>query len=172
MQPWRRETFNISTDPELDAKVRVVGSYLSPPEKVLVVCINGKTQIRALDPTAPILPMHNGLPEKASQRQTPSRHHEFVHGVQRHTQAEFLDLLIIVAKAYTRARVHSSRKTTPRHIHLKVKAWLANNPRVTINFTPTCGLLMTFENCFDGRDDQCVPFIDHDRRSTPRKSPL
>ena len=67
LQPWRRETFKFSTDPELDAKVRdVVGLYLNPPDRVVVVCIDEKSQIRALDRTAPILPMRPGLPEKAT----------------------------------------------------------------------------------------------------------
>jgi len=50
LKPWKRETFKFSTDPELDAKVRdVVGLYLNPPEKAVVVCIDEKTQIQALD---------------------------------------------------------------------------------------------------------------------------
>ena len=67
LQPWRRETFKFSTDPELEAKVRdVVGLYLDPPEKAVVLSIDEKSQIQALDRTAPILPMRPGLPEKAT----------------------------------------------------------------------------------------------------------
>jgi hypothetical protein len=67
LQPRRRETFKFSTDPELDAKVRdVVGLYLNPPDKAVVVCIDEKSQIQALDRTAPILPIRPGLPEKAT----------------------------------------------------------------------------------------------------------
>jgi len=67
LQPWRRETFKFSTDPALDAKIRdVVGLYLNPPEKAVVVCIDEKSQIQALDRTAPILPIRLGLPEKAT----------------------------------------------------------------------------------------------------------
>ena len=67
LQPWRRETFKFSTDPELDAKVRdVVGLYLNPPDNAVVVCIDEKSQIQALDRTAPILPIRPGLPEKAT----------------------------------------------------------------------------------------------------------
>jgi len=119
LKPWKRETFKFSTDPELDAKVRdVVGLYLNPPEKAVVVCIDEKTQIQALDRTAPILPMRAGLPEKAT--------HDYLrHGTtslfaalqvatgtvtdacyQRHTHAEFLDFLKLVAKAYPRVRLH------------------------------------------------------------------
>src|SRR5438445_5875812 len=65
LKPWRRETFKFSTDPELEAKVRdVVGLYLSPPEKAIVLCVDEKSQIQALDRTAPILPLRPGLPER------------------------------------------------------------------------------------------------------------
>ena len=65
LQPWRVETFTFSTDPELDAKVRdVVGLYMNPPTKAVVVCVDAKTQIQALDRTAPILPLRPGVPEK------------------------------------------------------------------------------------------------------------
>ena len=58
LQPWRVETFKFPTDPELQAKVKdVVGLYMNPPENAIVVCIGEKTQIQALDRTAPILPL-------------------------------------------------------------------------------------------------------------------
>ena len=67
LQPWRRETFKFSTDPQLEAKIRdVVGLYLDPPEKAVVLCVDEKSQIQALDRTAPILPLRPGLPEKAT----------------------------------------------------------------------------------------------------------
>jgi len=65
LQPWKVETFKFSTDQELEAKIRdLVGLYLDPPEKAVVVCIDEKTQIQALDRTAPILPIRPGVPEK------------------------------------------------------------------------------------------------------------
>ena len=65
VQPWRRETFKFSTDPELEAKVRdVVGLYLDPPENAIVLCVDEKSQIQALNRTAPILPVQPGLPER------------------------------------------------------------------------------------------------------------
>ena len=65
LQPWRVETFKFSTDPELDAKVRdVVGLYFAPPDKAVVLSIDEKSQVQALDRTAPILPLRPGLPEK------------------------------------------------------------------------------------------------------------
>src|SRR5438132_2316579 len=67
LQPWRAETFKFSTDPQLEAKVRdVVGLYLNPPEKAIVLCVDEKSQIQALNRTQPILPVRPGLPERAT----------------------------------------------------------------------------------------------------------
>jgi hypothetical protein len=67
LQPWRRETFKFSTDPKLEGKIRdVVGLYLEPPEQAVVLSIDEKSQIQALDRTALILPLRPGLPEKAT----------------------------------------------------------------------------------------------------------
>jgi Winged helix-turn helix len=67
LQPWRRGTFKFSTDPLLEAKVRdVVGLYLHPPDGAIVLCVDEKSQIQALDRTAPILPLRPGLPERAT----------------------------------------------------------------------------------------------------------
>src|SRR5215218_7501492 len=63
--PWRTETFKFSTDPQLEAKVReVVGLYLHPPERAIVVCVDEKSQIQALSRTAPNLPLRPGSPER------------------------------------------------------------------------------------------------------------
>jgi len=163
LQPWRRETFKFSTDPELDAKVRdVVGLYLNPPDKAVVVCVDEKTQVQALDRTAPILPMRAGLPEKAT--------HDYVrHGTtslfaalevatgkvtdkcyQRHTNVEFLDFLKLVAKAYRRVKLHVVADNYATHKHPNVKAWLERNPRVTIHFTPTSGSWLNMVEIFFG----------------------
>jgi hypothetical protein len=65
VQPWRAETFKFSTDPELVAKVTdIVGLYLSPPANAVVLCVDEKSQIQALDRTAPTLPMQIGIPER------------------------------------------------------------------------------------------------------------
>jgi hypothetical protein len=67
VQPWRAQTFKFSTDPQLEAKVRdVVGRYLHPPEKAVVLCIHEKPQIQAVQRTAPTLPVRPGHPEAAS----------------------------------------------------------------------------------------------------------
>ena len=163
LQPWRRETFKFSTDPELDAKVRdVVGLYLNPPDKAVVVCIDEKSQIQALDRTAPILPMRPGLPEKAT--------HDYVrHGTTtlfaalevatgkvtdachpRHTHAEFLAFLKQVAKAYPRVPLHVVADNYATHKHPAVQAWLAKHPRVRMHFTPTSGSWLNLVEVFFG----------------------
>jgi hypothetical protein len=71
VQPWRAETFKFSTDPELVAKVTdVVGLYLAPPQDVVVLCVDEKSQIQALDRTAPMLPLQPGLPERRTHTTT------------------------------------------------------------------------------------------------------
>ena len=163
LQPWRTETFKFSTDPELDAKIRdVVGLYLNPPEKAVVVCIDEKSQIQALDRTAPILPIRPGLPERAT--------HDYVrHGtttlfaalevatgrveqacLPRHRHQEFLAFLKQVAKAYPRVKLHVVCDNYATHKHPAVKAWLARNPRITLHFTPTSGSWLNMVEIFFG----------------------
>src|SRR3954447_25988551 len=65
VQPWRRQTFKFSTDPALEAKIRdVVGLYLHPPQRAVVVCVDEKPQIQALERTAPTLPVRPGSPAR------------------------------------------------------------------------------------------------------------
>src|SRR3954467_7059751 len=65
VQPWRAETFKFSTDPQLEAKIRdVVGLYLHPPAKAVVLCVDEKPQVQALERTAPPLPARPGAPER------------------------------------------------------------------------------------------------------------
>ncbi len=67
LQPHRRESWKLSKDPQFIDKVRdVVGLYLNPPERAVVLCVDEKSQIQALDRTAPILPMLPGVPERAT----------------------------------------------------------------------------------------------------------
>jgi transposase len=134
---------------------------VNPPDKAVVVWVDDKTQVQALDRTAPILPMRPGLPEKAT--------HDYVrHGTtslfaglevatakvtdacyQRHTHAEFLDFLKLVAKTYPRGKLHVVADNYATHKHPKVKDWLAKNPRVTMHFTPTSGSWLNLvEVCF------------------------
>ena len=82
LQPWRSETFKFSTDPQLEAKVRdVVGLYLNPPDKAIVLCVDEKSQVQALDRTAPTLPMRLGSAGETDPRLHPPRHHHPVRRV-------------------------------------------------------------------------------------------
>jgi len=163
VQPWRRETFKFSTDPALEAKVRdVVGLYLDPPEKAVVLCVDEKSQIQALDRTAPILPLRPGLPEKAT-------HDYRRHGTttlfaalevatgkvtdacyDRHGKAEFLAFLKKVARAYPRRELHVVVDNYHTHKHDDVNAWLAKHPRITLHFTPTSGSWLNLVEVFFG----------------------
>src|SRR5881394_170475 len=67
LQPWRTESFKFSTDPALEAKIRdVVGLYMNPPDKAVVLCVDEKPQTQALERKAPVLPLRPGVPEKRS----------------------------------------------------------------------------------------------------------
>jgi transposase len=150
VQPWRAESFRFSTDPELVGKVTdVVGLYLAPPQNAVVLCVDEKSQIQALDRTAPILPLQPGLAERRS--------HDYVrHGTTtlfaaleiatgqvtaackpRHRNTEFLAFLKQVARAYPEAELHLVMDNYAAHKHPAVKTWLAANPRVVVHFTPT-----------------------------------
>jgi transposase len=163
VQPWRRQTFKFSTDPQLEAKVRdVVGLYLDPPDKAIVLCVDEKSQIQALDRTAPILPLRPGLPEKAT-------HDYRRHGTttlfaalevatgkvtdacyDRHGKAEFLAFLKKVARAYPRRELHVVVDNYHTHKHPEIDAWLVKHARITLHFTPTSGSWLNLVEVFFG----------------------
>ena len=163
VQPWRRETFKFSTDPELEAKVRdVVGLYLDPPEKAIVLCVDEKSQIQALDRTAPILPLRPGLPERATHDYKRNGTTNLFAALEvatgkvtdrcyeRHGKAEFLDFLKRVARAYPRRELHVVLDNYHTHKHDDITAWLATHPRVTLHFTPTSGSWLNLVEVFFG----------------------
>jgi len=163
LQPWRVETFKFSTDPELEAKIRdVVGLYLHPPENAVVLCLDEKSQVQALDRTAPILPIRPGLPEKQTHvyrrygTTTLFAALEVATGkvvnacYHRHRHQEFLRFLKVVAKTYPRVKLHVVADNYATHKHPAVKAWLARNPRITMHFTPTSGSWMNMVEIFFG----------------------
>jgi len=150
VQPWRAESFRFSTDPELVGKVTdVVGLYLAPPENAVVLCVDEKSQIQALDRTQPVLPMQPHLIERRS--------HDYIrHGTStlfaaleiatgqvtaamkpRHRRQEFLAFLRQVARAYPDRELHLVMDNYAAHKTPEVKAWLEANPRITVHFTPT-----------------------------------
>jgi transposase-like protein/transposase len=163
VQPWRRETFKFSTDPQLEAKVRdVVGLYLNPPEKAVVLCVDEKSQIQALNRTAPILPLRPGLPEKATHDDRRNGTTTLFAALEvatgkvvdecydRHGKAEFLDFLKTVAKAYPRRELHVVLDNYHTHKHDEINAWLTKHPRITLHFTPTSGSWLNLVEVFFG----------------------
>ena len=152
IKPWRSRSFRFSTDPELEAKVvDIVGLYLNPPENAVVLSVDEKSQIQALDRTMPVLPMQPGLVERRS--------HDYVrHGTTtlfaaleiatgkvtaavrpRHRHQEFLAFLKQVAKAYPDEELHLVMDNYAAHKRPEIRAWLAANPRIQVHFTPTSG---------------------------------
>jgi hypothetical protein len=163
VQPWRQGTFKFSTDPELEAKVRdVVGLYLDPPRNAIVLCIDEKSQIQALNRTQPILPVRPGLPEKATHdykrngTTTLFAALEVATGTvtdrcyDRHGKAEFLDFLKLAAKTYPRQELHVVLDNYHTHKHDDINRWLAKHPRITLHFTPTSGSWLNLVEVFFG----------------------
>jgi len=150
IQPWRSGSFRFSTDPELVGKVTdVVGLYLAPPEDAVVLCVDEKSQIQALDRTAPVLPTQPHLIERRSADYV--RHGtttlfaalEIATGKvtealkPRHRRQEFLAFLRQVARAYPDCELHLVMDNYAAHKTPEVRAWLTANPRVLVHFTPT-----------------------------------
>jgi transposase len=161
--PHRVRTFKLSRDPEFIAKLRdVVGLYLSPPAHAVVLSVDEKSQIQALDRTQP------GLPVKPGRCATMT--HDYVrHGtttlfaalnvldgtvlgrcMQRHRHQEFLRFLNAVEAAVPAGKlVHAILDNYAAHKHPKVQAWLERHPRWTFHFTPTsCSWLNAVEGFF------------------------
>jgi len=151
LQPHRSEHFKLSTDPDFVRKVRdIVGLYLSPPDKALVLCVDEKSQIQALDRTQPVLPLRPGIPE----RQT---HDYRRHGVttlfaalnvlegtvigacaERHRHTEFVAFLERIERETPKRReIHLILDNYGTHTHPTVRAWFAAHPRYHLHFTPT-----------------------------------
>jgi len=158
VKPWKAETFKFSTDPELEAKViDVIGLYLAPPENAIVLCIDEKSQIQALNRTQKVLPLQPGHAEP--HRTDHGGTHDYVrHGTttlfaaleiatgtvtgvckQRHRHQEFLAFLKHVARTYPSQELHLVMDNYATHKRPEVKAWLAANPRIHVHFTPTSG---------------------------------
>lgn len=153
LQPHRVETFKLSTDPLFIDKVRdIVGLYLNPPHKALVLCVDEKTQIQALDRTQPLLPLAPGVAER--------RTHDYRrHGTtslfaaldvasgrvigelhRRHRSQEFLGFLrTIDANVPAELQIHLILDNYGTHKTPSVKAWLARHARFHLHFTPTSG---------------------------------
>lgn len=151
LQPHRSESFKLSTDPLFIEKVRdIVGLYLNPPERAAVLCVDEKTQVQALDRTAPLLPMRPGQIER--------RTHDYVrHGTtslfaaldtktgevlgqchHRHRSVEFRKFLDRIDRAVPpELDVHLVLDNYQTHKTPLIKNWLAKRPRFHLHFTPT-----------------------------------
>jgi len=151
LQPHRAETFKLSTDPLFVDKVQdIVGLYLSPPNRAIVLCVDEKSQIQALDREQPVLPMMPGVAER--QTHTYIRHGttslfaalDIATGAvigkcyKRHRAKEFLDFLKqIDAHMPEGPDVHLVMDNYATHKTPKIKAWLARRPHWHVHFTPT-----------------------------------
>lgn len=163
LQPHRTECFKLSKDPFFVAKVRdIVGLYLNPPDKALVLCVDEKSQIQALDRTQPLLPMRPGQAER--------RTHDYErHGTvslfaalevatgrvvgecyRRHRAREFIKFLNQVKREVPEdLDLHVVLDNASTHKTKEVQAWLKRNPRFTFHFTPTgCSWINLVERWF------------------------
>jgi transposase len=155
LQPHRSESFKLSKDPNFVEKVRdIAGLYMSPPENALVVCVDEKSQMQALDRTQPLLPLRPGTPER--------RTHDYRrHGTsslfaalmvktgvvlgechRRHRSVEFVKFLnaidaVIRVTEPDDARVHIVLDNYRTHKTPSVQRWLKRHPRYQLHFTPT-----------------------------------
>jgi transposase len=151
IRPHLVERFKISTDPDFEAKlVDVVGLYLDPPERAVVVCVDEKTQVQALDRTQPSLPMRPGRAATMThdyKRNGTTNLYAALNTAtgkvltlcqRRHRHNEFLTFLTMVNGNVPRGLdVHVVVDNSSTHTHPNVKAWLAKHKRVHLHFTPT-----------------------------------
>src|SRR3954451_20385277 len=155
LQPHRSETFKLSTDPLFAEKVRdIVGLYLAPPDRALVLCVDEKAQVQALDRTQPLLPLRPGQVER--------RPHDYArHGTtslfaapdvaagrvigkchRRHRAQEFLKFLDHLDETVARedgVEIHLIMDNYGTHKTAAVKRWFLRHPEYHLHFTPTSG---------------------------------
>jgi transposase len=151
LKPHIEEAFKLSPDPQFIDKVRdVVGLYLNPPEAAVVLCVDEKTQVQALDRTAPVLPLMPGVPAR--------RTHDYLRGgttnlyaaldvasgqviadmTDRHRAEEFQRFLNLVNRQVPDdLDIHVILDNSSTHKTPAIKRWLVRHPRVTLHFTPT-----------------------------------
>ena len=171
LQPHRVENFKFSKDPQFVEKVRdIVGLYLNPPDRAVVVCLDEKSQVQALNRTEPILPLAPGVPARQS--------HDYErHGVtslfaamdvasgitistcyRRHRHQEFLRFLNEINENLPAALdVHLVMDNYGTHKVSRVRNWLARHPRYHVHFTPTSGSWLNLvERLFAEVTERCV----------------
>ena len=151
LQPHRQDSWKLSKDPQFIDKVRdVVGLYLDPPEAAVVLCVDEKSQIQALDRTAPIFPMMPGTPARASHDYKRAGTSSLYAALDiasgkvigslhsRHRAIEFKNFLIKIDREVpAEFDVHVVLDNASTHKTPTVKRWLAAHPRFVLHFTPT-----------------------------------
>ncbi|MDV9195967.1 IS630 family transposase [Streptomyces sp. Wh19] len=151
LRPHLQDAFKLSTDPQFVAKVvDVVGLYHHPPEKAVVLCVDEKSQIQALDRSQPVLPMMPGMPERRT-------HDYYRHGItslfaafniadgsviselhRRHRAIEFKKFLVTIDKAVpVGLDIHLVCDSYATHNTAEIRTWLGKHPRFHVHFTPT-----------------------------------
>ena len=175
LQPHRTKTFKLSTDPHFVEKVRdVVGLYMNPPDRALVLCIDEKSQIQALDRSQPNLPMRPNSPEKhcpdyrrhgttslfAALDVATGRVIGRCHA--RHRHQEFLTFLKLIDKTVNQSyhkdiQVHLVMDNYATHKTPAIQKWLAARPRYHVHFTPTsASWLNQVERFFAEITEKCI----------------
>ncbi|HWC10886.1 MAG TPA: IS630 family transposase [Acidimicrobiales bacterium] len=151
LKPHQAERFKLSPDPQFIDKVRdIVGLYLNPPDAAVVLCVDEKSQIQALDRTAPVLPLMPGVPER--------RTHDYVRNgttnlyaalnvasgkviatmTPRHRAEEFRRFLNLIDKSVPAdLHVHVVLDNSSTHKTPSIQRWLLRHPRFSLHFTPT-----------------------------------
>lgn len=161
LQPHRIRTFTFSPDPDFEAKLLdIVGLYLNPPENALVLCVDEKPSIQALDRTQPLLPLSAKKPRSWT--------NEYVrHGTQtllaaleiatgkvvahvrdRRTSVDFLSFMNDVVKSYPTGELHVVLDNLNIHKNEAAKQWLLRHPGVHFHYTPTHASWMNLIECF------------------------
>src|SRR6201989_1081260 len=171
LQPHRVENFKFSKDPQFVEKVRdIVGLYLNPPDRAIVLCVDEKSQVQALNRTEPILPLAPGIPARQS--------HDYErHGVTSLFAAMDVASGVTISNCYRRHRhqefllflheidhnlpagldVHLVMDNYGTHKVAKVRNWLARHPRYHFHFTPTsASWLNLVERLFAEVTERCV----------------
>ena len=151
LKPHRQETFKLSTDPQFVEKVRdIVGLYLNPPEAALVLCVDEKTQVQALDRSAPVLPMMPGTPKRVTHDYLRAGTTDLFAALEvatgkviakmtaQHRAAEFTAFLTEIDKQVpAELDVHLICDNLATHKTEAIRRWLIRHPRFHLHFTPT-----------------------------------
>jgi len=160
LQPHRLRSFTFSPDPDFEAKLLdIVGLYLNPPEKALVLCVDEKTGIQALDRTQPLLPLRAKHPRSWTNEYVRHGTHtllaalEIATGkvlgeVKRRTSVNFLRFMTQVVRHYPERELHVILDNLNIHKSAAAQRWLQRHPRVHFHHTPTHASWVNLAECF------------------------